>query len=102
MESTLGAYTTETFCRTLSHYVAEAFQMKVVDQLKKGKIFSVLLDGSTDSGNVDNELMMAVHFNREGADEKVCTNISYNKISKPSSTSAQGLFDLQHCDESSA
>ena len=38
--------------------------------------------------------MMAVYFNREGADEKVSTNISYFKISKPSSTSALGLFDL--------
>ena len=38
--------------------------------------------------------MMAVYFNREGADEKVSTNISYFKISKPSSTSAQGLFDV--------
>ena len=30
---------------------------------------SILLDGSTDSGNVDNELLMAVHFDREGVDE---------------------------------
>jgi len=68
--------------------------MKVISQLKKCKFFSVLLDGSTDSGNVENELIMAVWFNPEGADEKVCTTISYFRISQPSSTTAQGLFDL--------
>ena len=51
--------------------------MKVVTQLKNSKFFSILLDGSTDS--VD-ELLMAVHFDREGADEKVSTNVSYFKM----------------------
>ena len=38
--------------------------------------------------------MMVVWFDREGADEKVCTRISYFRISRPLSSSAQGLFDL--------
>ena len=52
------------------------------------------MDDSTDSGHVDNELLMAVYFDREGADEKVSTKISYFRISRPLSTSAQGLLDL--------
>jgi len=51
--------------------------MKVVAQLKNRKFLSILLDGSTDSGNVDNELLMAVYFDRKGADEKMSTKISY-------------------------
>jgi len=36
--------------------------MKVVTQLKSSKFFSILLDGLTDSVNVDNELLMAVYL----------------------------------------
>ena len=49
-------------------------------QLKNCKFFSILLDGSTNSVDVDNELLMAVHFDREGADEKLSINISYFKM----------------------
>ncbi|XP_065892470.1 zinc finger protein 862-like [Dysidea avara] len=88
------AYTTETASKDFTHYITEAQRMKVIGQLKKCKFFSVLLDGSTDSGNIENELIMAVWFNPEDADEKVSTTISYFSISRPSSTTAQGLFDL--------
>ena len=66
----------------------------MVVQLNNLQFFSILLDGSTDSGNVNNELMVAMYFDREGADEKVCTKISYFRIGSPSSIVAQGLFDL--------
>ena len=89
-----NAYTTEKASKGFAHFIAEASRMKVVTQLKNCKFLSILLDGSTDSGNVDNELLMAVHFDREGADEKVSTKISYFRISRPLSTTAQGLFDL--------
>ena len=56
--------------------------------------FFYCLDGCTNSANVENKLMMVVWFDQEGADEKVCTTISYFKISRPLSISAQGLFDL--------
>ena len=67
--------------------------MKVVTPLKNHK--SILLDGLTNtSGNVDDELLMAVNFDWEQADEKVNTNISYSRISRSLSTTAQSIFDL--------
>ena len=51
------------------------------------------MDSSTDSGNVDNEVMMTVWFDQEGASKRVYTRTSYFRISQPSSLSAKGLFD---------
>ena len=57
-----NAYTTEKASKSFAHYIAEALRMKVVTQLKSSKFFSILLDGLTDSVNVDNELLMAVYL----------------------------------------
>ena len=42
----------------------------------KEKFFPVLLDGSTDSSNVDNEILLAIWFDSESSDEKVHTRMS--------------------------
>ena len=55
------AYTTETAGRSFVHFIAESQKQELVsDTLQKVKFFSVLLDGSTDSGNIDNELILMV------------------------------------------
>ncbi len=36
-----------------------------------------MLDGSTDSGNIDNEIVLVVWFHQNGLDEKVYTRTSY-------------------------
>ena len=42
--------------------------------MKLLKKFSLLLDGSTDAANVENELILAMLFDKEGVDEKVVTH----------------------------
>ncbi len=54
----------------------------------------MLLDGSTDAGNVDNELLLVVWFDRDGVDQKVYTRTSYFKMSRPSTVTAEGLFEV--------
>ena len=39
---------------------------KASDHLKKAKFFSLLLDGSTDKGNIDNELVLVVWCEIDG------------------------------------
>ena len=54
---------------------------------------TLLLDGSTDSGNTENELFLIVWFDQNGANEKVCARSNY-LVCKPSSVSAEGLLDV--------
>ena len=62
--------------------------------LQSAKFFSLLMDGSTDAGNTDNELLLVVWFDKEGVGEKVCTRASYFTVSRPSSVCAAGLFEV--------
>lgn len=52
----------------------------------------MLLDGCTDSGNVDNEHVILVWFDASSSDKMVHTRTSYFMICRPSSMSAESLF----------
>ena len=60
--------------------------------IAKAKFFSILLDGSTDSANVDDEVLLVLWFDPEGSDEKVHTRMSFLKVCSPDSVTARGLF----------
>lgn len=66
----------------------------LAENLQKAKFFSLLLDGSTGAGSVDNELVLVVWFDKGGPDEKVFTRTSHFKIMRPSTITAQGMFDI--------
>ena len=38
------------------HHIAEAKQQMLVDKIANAKFYSLLLDGSTDTGNIDNKV----------------------------------------------
>ena len=86
-------YCTETTVRSFVHFSAEVKRQELVENLRKATFFSLLLDGSTDDGNVDKELVLVVWFDKNGGDEKLCTRTSHFKIMRPSTVNAQGLFD---------
>ena len=61
-------------------------------QLKSVNFFSLLLDGTTDTENVENELILVMLFDIEGVDEKVVTQRQLLKVCVPSSGTAESLF----------
>jgi len=89
-----STYTTETAARSFTSFIAQAKRNELADKLQAAKFFSLLLDGSTDAGNVDNELLLAVWFDKDGVGEKVYTRTSYLCISRPSTITALGIFDV--------
>ena len=42
------------------HYFAKSRRQELRQKLAKGKFFSLLLDGSSDAANIDNEITLAV------------------------------------------
>jgi len=81
-------YTTETAAKSFTGYIAQAQRNKLFVDLEKAKFFSLLLDGSTDAGNVDNELLLVVWLDKDGVGEKVFTRTSYLCISRPVTATA--------------
>lgn len=77
----------------LIHYMAETKRQQVVQTIRNTKFFSLLLDGSTDKGNIDNELILVVWCDANGND-RIRTKISHLNIVRPKTVSAQGLFDV--------
>ena len=65
----------------------------IVTDLQKAKFFLILLDGSTDSRNIINELLLVVWFDKGGQGERVTTRTSYLSITRPSTATAKGIFD---------
>ncbi len=86
-------YTTETAGKEITHYIAESVREKLCLCLSAAKKFSLMLDGSTDSGNIDNEIVLVVWFDQNGPDEKVYTRTSYFNVYKPNSTSGEGILE---------
>ena len=76
------------------HYLAEAQRHDLLQKLVNAKFLSLLLDGSTDVGNVDNEVLLVVWFDPDGLDEKVHTRMDYFMVSRPQSVTAEGLFEV--------
>ena len=88
------AYKTETSAKAFTHFIAASQRQELVRNVESAKFFSMLLDGSTDAGNVENELLLVVWFDREGEGEKVSTRISYFTVTRPVSVSTEGLLDV--------
>jgi hypothetical protein len=42
------------------HYIAESRRQELTDTLANAMFFSLLMDGSTDTGNIDDEVLLAV------------------------------------------
>jgi hypothetical protein len=54
--------------------------------------FSLLMDGSTDASNHDNELMLVQWCDTNSSDEKVQSRLSFLTVHQPESANAEGLF----------
>lgn len=80
----LGAvYLNNNSCKEFTHYIAEANRQKLVTTISNAQFFSLLIDGSTDKSNNDNELLMVVWCNPNGTDEKIHTQIQFLNVDRP-------------------
>ena len=76
------------------HYIAESRRQELIKKVADAAFFPLLLDGSTDMANIDNELMLIVWCDVNGSDEKVHTRSDYFTVVRPQSVSGEGLFKV--------
>ena len=86
------AYTNEPAGKTFCHYIAESKREELLKCVAKAKLFSLLMDGSTDSGNIDNELFMVLWCDIDRPDEKVHTRMNFFAVTRHEAVTGQGLF----------
>ena len=63
----------------------------MAENLASAKFFSVLMDGSTDKSNIDDELFLVLWCDVDGIDEKVHTRM--RAVARPDTVTASGLFE---------
>ena len=68
-----NSYTNETAEKEMIHYIAESRRQELMKRLGDASFFSLLPDGSTDKGNINNELVLIVWCDINGSDEKIHT-----------------------------
>ena len=92
------AYRNQNAGKTFCHFIAESKREQLVEKLTKAQFFSILMDGSTDTGNIDDEMFLVLWCDVDHEDQMVHTNMSYFAVDRPKKVDAQGLFN---CLESS-
>ena len=88
------SYRNENAGKEFIHYIAETKREELKQRLGSAKFFSLLIDGSTDKGNIDNEAILVVWCEHDGLDEKVHTRMEYFTVVRPQSVTAQGLLHV--------
>ena len=107
-----SSYTNKIAGKMFTHYVAQSQRQQVLERIVQAKFFSLLIDGSTDKANVDNEVFMAVCVIQMKVMKKIHTQTFYFHVGRPSTFDAAGLFqnlsialqklgctevDVEHC-----
>ena len=57
-----NSYTNEIVGKTFSHYIAQSYCQQVSERIVQAQFFSLLMDGSTDSVNVENEVLLRMQI----------------------------------------
>ncbi len=87
-------YMSEVSCREFTHYIAECMRQHITNCTSTSNFFSLLLDGSTDSGNIENIAFFIVWLDKNGIDEKIVTKSSFYQVCKPSNVNGEGLLSM--------
>lgn len=87
------SYLNANACKDFVHCIADIENEDLISAVAQAKFFSLLIDGSTDKSNADNEATLVVWFDPEGENEKVCTKIGYLTVYRPHHVTAEGLLE---------
>ena len=86
-------YKNDRACATFVDYISQDLRCQLGEALQKAKFFSIQMDGSTDSSNVEEELFLVVYFDPLSTDGSVHIRNRYFCVRQPKSVCAACLFE---------
>ena len=86
-------YKNDQACASFVEYIAMEQREILLQALKAARFFSLQADGSTDVGNVENELFLALYFDPYASDGRVHIRTKFLSVRRPKSGSAEALFE---------
>ena len=85
-------YTNNLSCTTFVEFIALE-QRDILKNLLERKFFSIQCDGSTDSGNMEEEQFLVMYLDTRADDGRVHIRNRFFAVRQPTSGNAEGLFD---------
>lgn len=92
-EVDLGSgYKNDQACAMFVRYIAKEQRDQLRSVLENVKFFSIQADGTTDAGNVEDELFTVLYLDHSGSDGRVHVCSKLFAVRQPKSGDAEGLF----------
>jgi len=93
------SYLNENSAKEFVQYIAKSkHQPIIVSSVQKAVFCSVLMDGSTDSSNSENEMLFVIWCEINDEDHTIHSRMTYLSMYTPLHTNAEGLFEHGlHC-----
>ena len=77
------AYKTKDSAKLFSHYIAEGQREELLESLSTSCFYSFLMDGSTDKGNVEDELITILYSIKDTEEEEIGTRARFLSLQEP-------------------
>ena len=87
-----STYITPQSAKLFTHYIALAQREGFISQLSVTKFYSFLMDGSTDAGNIEQELVLISFCIKDDSAQKVRSCTKLLSLSSPEKADADGLI----------
>ena len=87
------AYKTKDSAKVFSHFIAEGQRQELLGSLSTSRFYSFLMDGSTDKGNVEDELVVIRYSTKDPVAEVVGTHARFFSLHEPKKADADGLIE---------
>ena len=87
-----STYVTSQSAKLFTHYIALAQREGFISQLSVTKFYSFLMDGSTDAGNIKQELVLISFCIKDDSAQKVRSCTKLHSLSSPEKADADGLI----------
>lgn len=86
------AYRTKDSAKTFTHFIADSQRQDLFHKLSSTPFYSFLMDGSTDTGNVEDELIALLYSIKDDVAQEVRSCARYFAVQEPTKADANGLL----------
>ena len=87
------AYKTAPSVKLFTHFIAESHRQHFLRVLSQNKFYSFLMDGSTDAGKVEQELVILLSCKRDDAAREMKSYARFFFVATPTAADANGLIE---------
>ena len=87
------AYKNDVSAKSFTHYIAQSQHDRFLRSLSNSHYFSFLMDGTTDSGDVEDELVVLLYCKRDDVVKEIRTYARYLSVVTPNRTDTDWLVD---------